>query len=269
MEAPKPLIEIPCAPVCNCGRSFGNLSGATTTRMGRAMHNLSLNPDRGFFNRHITTRVTNLVLAPLSLIPAAIDTLTGAVAGIEVFLSLGRERKVVNFAARELHATNDFLSRQYEFLLRVINPRAHFAPRQRYACINGNPAVRSSDIAAAISDIPAVGGIVGRFAIRTAHASNVFVRHVVSSVAFAATAITAIASRAVFAVLAVPALPLSVLTLGHFHQLNTFTSRGLSVAGVVNDIFMCAVKVMNPWAGDEDPEIVRLRSTQKPVDLLL
>jgi hypothetical protein len=247
------------ANTSHCVNSFNNVSGKTTTYLGHYFHTSSLDTTCCFFKRHVATRVTNLALVFLSLIPATIDTLTGAIAGIEVFLSLGRERTVVNFAAREFHATNDFLSRQYEFLLRVLNPKAHFASRQQYACIKDNPAVKDSDIAIAISDIPAVGGLMGRIAIKAAHNNNVFVKHVVSRLAFATTAVAAVISRAAYAVLAVPAIPLSILTGGYFQKLNAFVSRGLSVAGVVNDIFMCAVKVMNPWAGNEDPEVVRLK----------
>ena len=61
----------------------------------------------------------------------------------------------------------------------------------------------------------------------------------------------AVISRVALAALAVPAVALSVATLGCVKPINRFASKTLRLPGLVNDLFMCTVKFINPWAGDD------------------
>jgi hypothetical protein len=221
---------------------FNNAS-LRTTYLGEEFRDIALDGSGvNFVHRHVTARVGSLLLAPASVISSAIDTVAGLAAGAISLLTLGLEKRTVNFAARELSGTGNLISKPVEFLLRTINPKASFGRLYEN--------LRSDDINVAINEIPMAGAVGGR-AHNLALSKNIFVRHVVARGAYLATGIAAVISRVALAVLAVPAVALSVATFGCVESINSFASKTLRLPGLVNDLFMCTVKFINPWAGDE------------------
>jgi hypothetical protein len=239
LETPQPGVLHPSHT--HPDAAFDNTCERTTNRWGNNLHAMVVHEEINLAHRQISARLGNAILSGASILPCAIDTIAGLIGGAIALLTLGLEKHTVNFAARELHATNDLIAKPFEFLLRTINPKAEFS--------TSHPSSQS-DISRAIEEIP-LAGRMGNVARACAQGENFFIRHVVSRVSYLATALIAVISRIALATLAAPTVALAVVTLGSFGKINRFASKTLQASGIIADLFTCIIKCINPSAGEQ------------------
>lgn len=85
---------------------------------------------------------------------------------------------------------------------------------------------------------------------RTCYRSDNFVkRHVISRLTYALLAMASLVTRTVDGIICMPIAAASILTCGTFPTLNNIAYRSLQAPNIINDLFYCIVKFINPWAG--------------------
>jgi hypothetical protein len=84
---------------------------------------------------------------------------------------------------------------------------------------------------------------------------NFLKRHVASRLTYALLAVSCLATRVADGAIGVAAAGLSVLTGGNFESLNNLAYRTLQAPGIINDLFYCTIKFINPWTGTSDKEL--------------
>ncbi len=78
---------------------------------------------------------------------------------------------------------------------------------------------------------------------------NLLIQHVASRLTYAVLAISSLVTRAVDGVIGIPAAGLAILTFGKIESLNNLAYRSLQTPGIVEDLFYCTIKIINPWTG--------------------
>lgn len=79
------------------------------------------------------------------------------------------------------------------------------------------------------------------------NSDNFLKRHVASRLTYALLAVSCLVTRAVDGIIGIPAAGLSILTGGKFESLNNLAYRTLQAPGIINDLFYCTIKFINPW----------------------
>jgi hypothetical protein len=98
-------------------------------------------------------------------------------------------------------------------------------------------------------------GRVASIVIRSLHntakdfreSDNVFESHVLSRLSYALLAISSLVARAIDGVIGVIAAFFSLCIGGYSERLNNLAIECLTAPGVINDVFCCAIKFINPW----------------------
>lgn len=191
--------------------------------------------EASFIDKHVVSRVTNLILAPLALLAAAADVISGVPPIISSIITLGRSNTNCNVAGDTsvlLSSSKKILSAPYLNLLRVINPNAK--------------ADEQTD--GMVYDLLCKPLVKKGMEFYMSPKSNFLEKHVVSRLTFALYGIAALVSRAVDGILAIPAVIASVCSLGIWDDANNAAYKGLRFTGVVHSVFFSVIKIINPGA---------------------
>jgi len=194
-----------------------------------------------FSKKHLLARGAYFFLAPASLITSAIDTIVGLGAGIGTICTAGRYPQPYKFAMNHLSSSNKLFSHLYLNFLRAINPEAPFMED------GDNPPRISINGDGFLSDL-VISPL--RKTARSCYNSNNFLkRHVASRLTYAVLALSCLVTRAVDGVIGIVAASLSILRCGKIESLNHLAYRALQAPGIINDLFYCIIKCINPWTG--------------------
>lgn len=183
----------------------------------------------------IFTRGAHLLLIPPSFIISAIDIVIGLGAGIGAVCTLGKHRRTFIIARDHLSMSNNLFLAPYWLFLFTLNPKA-----AKLAMIT-----REDDSFLSDSVITPLKKIA-----RTCYNSDNFLkRHVSSRLTYALLAISCLVTRVADGVIAIPTAGLSILTGGKFVPLNNLAFRTLQAPSLIDDLFYCTIKFINPWTG--------------------
>lgn len=209
-----------------------------------------------FLKKHVLARGAHLLLAPASFITSAVDTIIGLGAGIGAICTLGKHQPTIKAAFNHLSSSNKLVVRPYVNILQTINPKAKFSgdlANQPYVvrylaqCTDYKPPMISGDGDGFISDI--VINSLKNVARACYNSDNFLKRHVASRLTYALLAVSCLVTRAIDGIIGIPAAGLSILTGGKFESLNNLAYRTLQAPGIINDLFYCTIKFINPWTG--------------------
>jgi hypothetical protein len=210
------------------------------------------------FEKHVLARGGHLGLIPLFTITSVVDTIVGAGAGIVSIATGGTYKATCDFAMNHLDSSRNIVAYPYTNLLRTLNPEAKFPSSvashsyfhsYRYwsqtidqgseLITNDGDGFITSYVSDALKDV----------ARSCRNSDNFFKRHIVSRLTYLLLAISSLITRVVDGIIGVIAAILSFLTLGKVGSINNVAFRALQAPGIVKDLFYCAIKCINPWAG--------------------
>ena len=234
--------------------SYSNVTYATTKPAEHYVdRNWVQSDETTFLKKHVLARGAHLLLTPASFITSAVDTIIGLGAGIGAICTLGKHRQTFKVASNHLSSSNKLFVRPYVNFLQTINPEAKFsgdAANQPYIVRYlglAKQATISGDGDGFLSDL-VINPL--KDTARTCYNSDNFLkRHVASRLTYAVLAVSSLVTRAVDGIIGIPAAGLSVLTGGKFESLNNLAYRTLQAPGIINDLFYCTIKFINPWTG--------------------
>lgn len=176
-------------------------------------------------------RGAHLLLTPASFITSAVDTIIGLGAGLGAICTLGKNKQTFKVACNHLSSSDKLFVRPYVNFLKTINPEAKI----------------SGDGDGFLSDL--VINPLKNIARRCYNSDNFLKRHIASRLTYALLAVSCLVTRAVDGIIGIPAAGLSILTGGKFESLNNLAYRTLQAPGIINDLFYCTIKFINPWTG--------------------
>lgn len=212
---------------------YHTVSRAVLTPIFSHVRDNWVNSDQAnFCEKQILARGACLGLAPLSFVTHAIDTVIGVGSGTVVLLTGGTHEDITIFASNHLRASKRLLASPYANLLLTLNPKASFG--------SGDEGFVANFVIHSLKEI----------AKDCRGSDNLLISHVASRLSYAVLAISSLVARAVDGVIGVIAALFSFLTVGKFEPLNDFAVKGLYAPGIINDLFCCAVRVINPWEGN-------------------
>lgn len=212
--------------------------------------------DTNFFKKQVGARVGHLALTPWSAVTSVADTIVGFGAGLAAIATQGKHKPTFKFAIEHLDSSKKIIVRPYVNLLKTLNPEAKFsgsisnAPYvhrymayvtgQKDAFITGDgDGFITSYVSEFLKDVA-----------RSCYNSDSFLkRHIASRLTYALLAVSSVITRLADGIIGVVAATLSFITLGKEESINNLAYRALQAPGIVNDIFYCTIKLINPWAG--------------------
>ena len=178
-----------------------------------------------------------LVDTPVGLVTTVADTIIGIGSGLCAVGTLGLHGPTCKVAAQHIENSRHILSKPYMDLLRVLNPNAKIT-----TVANSSDGIFHS----------AARDWCGEGVESCQNSRFWLVRQVCSRLTYVLYAIAAVITRVVDAIIGVFAAVLSFLFLGTFHGVNSYAYTGLQVTGIVNDLFMSVLGVINPGAPSLD-----------------
>lgn len=194
-----------------------------------------------FLKKHVLARGAHILLTPSSFITCAVDTIIGLGAGLGAICTLGKNKQTFKVACSHLSSSNKLFVRPYVNFLKTINPEAKFSgDAAKQAMISGNGDGFLSDL---------VIDPLKNIARNCYNSDNFLKRHIASRLTYALLAVSCLVTRAVDGIIGIPAAGLSILTGGKFESLNNLAYRTLQAPGIINDLFYCTIKFINPWTG--------------------
>jgi hypothetical protein len=190
--------------------------------------------DTTFVKKHILARGAYLILTPASAITCALDTIVGLGYGFECICSRGKSIRLYTYTSQYLPAANSLLSLPYLNFLRAFNPEAKVTKDAKISCEG-------------IGFITNFTAMPLRNLGRTCHSSsNVFKKHICSRIIYVLLVPTILITRVADGIISVPATFVSLVLLGKVHSMNNLSFRSLQSTGIIQDLFFCTVKFMNP-----------------------
>jgi len=205
------------------------------------------------FNRQVTARAANLIMAPVDAIAGVGDTVIGVLAGVGTIVSLGENTKIFRTASHHLSRCTGLIVRPYRDLLHCVNPRAVFSWKPTYGEAadarkfgKGRPLVYCDGDGLLTGHVKDAFYGIGRWC---RNHENVVIKHVVSRLSSLLSIAASAVCRAVDFVFGVIAAVLSFVALGKSETLNNTAHRGLQVTGIVGDVIFGITRIINPWAG--------------------
>lgn len=197
--------------------------------------NWIFHPKTSCFKREFLSRCARILTIPLTLITAILDTIVALGISIAAYGSLGMLTKVTLRACEHFESTRLILIKPIFNFFQFINPRTRVAAS---TIIEPNGHGFVSDRVLSLIDL----------ANRTSASSICFVRHVVSRTLYLVSTIAFIIARLIDAIIAPFATLFALCALGTNHTLNNLAFRALQVPGVIEDIYCCTIRIINPWA---------------------
>lgn len=191
---------------------------------------------RPHLGNHIILRLNSLFMAPTALVAHLIDTVISIITSVGTLITLGMNTKLYNVNRNFLLQTRYTLSYVYYFLLKTINTRATMDEG-------------GSDTGGLLSNIISLK--MKSIASNCGNSTNVITRHVFSRMAYFLCGISTVVMRIVDLVIGLIAMIVSFLTLGKFKKINDIAYKGLTITGVIEDIFINLIHAINPWAREK------------------
>jgi hypothetical protein len=189
---------------------------------------------------HILARGLHVVLMPGFLVAGILDILIGATSGTLTLMTLGSWK----WAAK---STSKREIGRYVLPLIYSNFAGFLKPGEIQKIHDKLPsdAIRFEGNGL-ISD--RVINWVDPQATELTASESIFKKHVASRLTYVALAVCCVVARLFDAVLSVPMTAISLITFGRFDFFNIAALRTLQAPAVINDLFYCAVKTLNPWS---------------------
>lgn len=184
------------------------------------------------FEKQFLARGAYLGLAPLSFVTHVIDTVIGIGSGAGAIVTGGTQEAVNVFASNHLCASKSLLAIPYIYLLKAINVTADVNPT--------GDGIVADFVIDSLKDI----------ANDCLRSDNIFTRHVTSRLSYAVLAISALVARTVDGVIGVIAALFSFFTVGRYEFFNSLAMNGLGATGIINDLFCCTIRFINPGERD-------------------
>lgn len=208
-----------------------NISSATAGRAAIYIQkNWVCSEQTSFFKREIVARGAFFALSPAALITSALDVILGLGAAIAATTTLGTIESVNHFALIHLASSNGLVAVPCQTFLCGLNPNAKLAVLSP-GFISANIFQRGLSIAQKYSK-----------------SDMFFVRHVVSRITYGLLAISCLVARTVDGIIGVPTTVLSIAALGTCRQLNAVAFKALAAPGIILDLALCALCIINPHA---------------------
>lgn len=239
--------------------SYTNITNASTVAAAYYVKkNWVYSDETTFLKKHVLGRGAHFMLAPTSFITNALDTIVGLGAGIGAICTLGKHQPTLTAAFNHLSRSNKLAVHPYVHFLKTINPEAKFSgdlenlpPTERIIAMtigsSYRPARISGDGDGFISDTAITS--LKNIARGCYNSDNFLKRHVASRLTYVLLAISCLVTRVVDGVIGVLTGAFSILTVGKFESLNNVAYRALQAPGIINDLFYCTIKFINPWTG--------------------
>ncbi len=203
---------------------------------------VNLSNSDSLFKSQVLTRVAYLSLAFLNIITGSVNATAGVLTGSLNILTAGKKHSLHKITLAQLCNTRLTLSLFYLNGLRVLNPHArlcNYIPKNSLELSFDGNGLFAGRVNTLIQDLSA----------QCNTSKNFLKKQVISRLTYVLLAVASLVTRAVDAVIGIIAAVFSILTLGKFNTINTIAFRGLQVPGIVDDLFYCAVKIINPWTG--------------------
>ncbi len=212
--------------------------------------------DTNCFKKHVVARVGFLALTPWSLATSTADILIGIGAGIAVIGTAGKQKEAWDFAMNHLNSSRKIVVRPYFDLLMALNPQAKFSgsidnmpyvqrqtatlmgQKDAFITVEGDGFI-THYVSEALKDV----------ARNCYNSDNFLKRHVASRLTYLLLVISSVITRLMDGIIGVMAAILSFATFGKVESINNLAYRGLQATGIVQDVFYCTTKIINPWAG--------------------
>lgn len=220
------------------------------------LHYVEKNWDNSYdcVKREVFARGAHLALVPISTVTSALDTIVGSLAGLGAIGTAGLHKPTVELYRRNIDSSRKIAARPFVNFLKFINPAAKFSGDENFVLSDyfdgdedyNKPKI-SGDGNGFITN--GVSKYMSKAAIEFSFSQNVFKRHVLSRLTYALMGIASLVTRAVDGAIGLVAAAFSIITAGKFESLNNLAYRGLQAPGIIGDLFSCAIKFINPWAG--------------------
>ncbi len=242
--------------------------------IGRASTRLYHDEKSHLFEKHLASRVGNLV-SGVSTIPATlIDT---ALAVPSLISILGFNQQLYVGTKELLNSSQMVLSRSYRSILTTVNPNAfHGKYKQKTLSKQDSVISANSDLSGSGFVSEFVKVFFKKYALKCARAkgnglSNALQRQLASRVLYATTYTFSAAARIPDFAIGCILLPVGVVfTLADLvglgnrdiavifrTDLNSVVFRALQVGGIVRDLFKGIAKTFNPWIGEREKAHVK------------
>jgi len=216
--------------------SYSNISYASTS-LARDYVTANWAQSDRFLKKHIFARGAFLVLAPCSFITSAVDIMVGLGVGIGAICSFGTNYRLVKVTFNYLSSSNKIVLRPYVNILSAIKLEDTFPQNMRVLSPHGD---------GFLSNIPSE--YLKSKARECYDSRNLLKRHLISRLTYILLAIVCLITRVIDGIISIPAAGFSILSGGEFGLLNNLAYRTLQAPGIINDLFYCTLKFINPWA---------------------
>lgn len=197
--------------------------------------------ETNLLKKQVLARGAYLLLTPVTFAACCLDTILGAIAGVGALCTAGRSTPILNVSYNHLKSSQSLIVRPYIHFLAAINPEFEMAS----CSIFGFKIKKHRN--GLLSD-----PVIDKFAEQATdyrYSNNFLKRHIATRLTYALMAVSCVVTRLVDGIIGVPAACLSILLVGRCAPLNNIAFEGLQATGIINDLFFCTVRFINPWAG--------------------
>lgn len=186
----------------------------------------------GGLTRHLGARTLNLIAAPFGLVARVLDIAIGVFIAMPFnLLTAGTLEGLNNFTNASLFCLDQVLSMLALNLLRVINPRAGIDLRSLSLTDKLNEALVS---------------------VKEGNSAHPFNYHITNRFNALVYAMAYVVTRAADVVLGTLGLVLAAVTLGSYPLFNRLAFSALAFPGLIDDLYRCAMLLVNPAAPTHD-----------------
>jgi hypothetical protein len=208
-------------------------------------------------------RKPHIKLVPLSFIVSVVSTIVGVGTQIAVICTAGTNPKIWNFGRRTADLRYLFAN-PFFHLVKVINPRASFpykptsdissmhsqaiALTQESLKGRNQPTFNSIENGLLASTVDKLKKVAENLSRENGPA---LVRHVLARSVYLLMILCYVVTRVADGIIGVPAGIVALATMGKVPRLNSLAYMALQAPALVDDLFFCCVKVMNPSAGED------------------
>ena len=186
---------------------------------------------------HANNSITNERLKHATLIPGyficcTIDTVMGLGASIASFCTLGANKKIDNWTTYQLSQSSFILSKLFQQFLLTLNPKnSHLDTKKNLPFGCNTKYVHSWEYET----------------IQSSKSAYWLRRHLSTRLKAGLFLLACIITRTIDAIIGIIAACLSLLALGYYKRLNQIAFEGLQFPGVVFDIYVMCLDILNPF----------------------
>lgn len=229
------------------------MSGAASSQLNNREGSVSVANSQPYRNVHTTIcrpilnksakwgvpRLGNLVVIPLQIGTAVIDTGIGVITGIFALIFDIKPTIVAN----HLECSQLILSRTFLCVLKFIDPSlgpdrsAKYGPKLTISCRYARDGILTRYVKTFFTEIASAAK--GPDEKDNKHP-------IISRLSYLAGGLLSIITRIFDLVLGVPAVLLVLMSIGRCEKLNAFAFRGLQIGGILNDIFFTIRNIQEP-----------------------